>query len=418
MCALLTACQQLPPELGQDISHFFNKVKETVQPSQRTEEAKTERGEVGLEPVSFAELNGWQNGQQQEALATFLRSCEVILKQPDSAPIRPENIGGKVRAWKEACQMALELENPSQQAAQLFFEEYFTPLRLIGEQGREGLFTGYYELALEGSLKKYPGYIHPIYGVPKDMVKVPLGQFDPRLEGTTLVGKVDDTKVLPYPDRRIIETEGLGAGATPIAWAKDPIDLFFLHIQGSGVLMLPDGTSQRIGYAAKNGQPYVALGRLMVERGMLEDEEVSAQTIRAWLHDHPVQARSLMRENPSYIFFRLTGKEGPMGAQGVALTPERSLAVDRQYIPLGAPVWLDTTTPALPNKPTQSYRRLMIAQDTGSAIKGAVRGDIFWGAGEMAAQMAGHMQSKGQAVLLLPRTVADALMGGDGTSSP
>jgi membrane-bound lytic murein transglycosylase A len=414
----LSGCQQLPPELSKDISHFFDSVKQAVKQPPADEASIPEKGEVGLEPIRYETIAGWTEGQQHEALKTFLVSCQSLLKRPDNAPVLPEDIGGHVGAWKEACQMALEMERPTRQAAQLFFEEYFTPMRLIGENGREGLFTGYYELALKGSLTKRPGYLYPVYGTPKDMVKVPLASFDPRLEGETLVGQLQDNTLMPYPDRQTIETKGLSGKASPIAWVKDPVELFFLHIQGSGVLELPDGKRRRIGYAAKNGRPYVALGKLMVERGLLSKDNVSAQSIKQWLRDNPVQARSLMRENPSYVFFQIGGKEGPVGAQGVPLTPERSLAVDRQYIPLGAPIWLDTTTPALDQKPAQSYRRLMIAQDTGSAIQGPVRGDIFWGAGARAEAMAGHMQSKGQAILLLPRRVAESLMGTDESPAP
>lgn len=403
---MLAGCQQMPPDMAQGLAGFFKK----LEPVGRRESAEVAAaGEVGLEPVDYSALQGWAEDNHQEALAAFMRSCEVLLARPDDDPVPPANVGGMVSEWKPVCRQGLELgSRPSREAARLFFEEHFTPLRLIGGKGRNGLFTGYYELALEGVTRKRQDYPYPVYGRPDDMVEVDLAAFDTRFEGERLIGQLKNRTVLPYPARSDIEDEGVKA--QPVAWVKDPVDLFFLHIQGSGVLVQPDGSRRRIGYDAKNGRPYVALGKLMVERGYIPKNKVSADYIKDWLRMNPADGKALMRENPSYIFFKLTEGAGPVGAEGTVLTPQRSLAVDRAYIPLGAPVWVETATPVAEGEPGAPFRRLMVAQDTGSAIKGVVRGDVFWGAGEEAETMASYMASDGQAALLLPRAVADRLM--------
>jgi membrane-bound lytic murein transglycosylase A len=281
-----------------------------------------------------------------------------------------------------------------------------------GRNGPEGLFTGYYEPILHGSYKKHGRFTVPLYGRPNDLVKVNLGDFKTALEGQHIVGRVDkDKDLVPYYDREEIEEGALKRQHNEIVWVDNAVDAFFLHIQGSGQVKMEDdkkggGTVLRIGYAAENGQPYVAIGKKLVERGALDKDNVSMQSIRDWLENNPDEAADVMDLDTSYIFFRkLKGEEGPIGAEGVELTPRRSLAVDRNVVPYGVPVWLDAQDPdGEPN-----IQRLMVAQDTGGAITGAVRGDFFWGAGEEAAHKAGLMKSSSHAWVLLPRAnVAEA----------
>jgi membrane-bound lytic murein transglycosylase A len=215
----------------------------------------------------------------------------------------------------------------------------------------------------------------------------------------------------PYETRQEIDAGRLSGRDLELLWVDDPLDAFFLHIQGSGRVRLADGETVRVGYAGQNGQPYVAIGRLLAERGALRRDEVSLQSIRDWLAAHPAEAAEVLAANPSYVFFRLLEGDGPIGAHGVALTPGRSLAVDPSFVPLGVPVWLDTTDPLDERRP---LRRLMMAQDTGGAIRGAIRGDVFWGAGEEAKARAGRMRSRGRYYLLLPRAAAEARVAGRG----
>ncbi len=280
-------------------------------------------------------------------------------------------------------------------AARAFFETWFDPFLADDNDNAEGLFTGYYEAELHGSRTRREAYQTPIYARPKDMVTADLGLFREEWKGKTLVGRVVDGRLRPFPSRAEIEAGALAGEDLEILWVDDPVDAFFLHIQGSGRVVMNDGEIVRLGYAAQNGHSYVAIGRELIERGAISRERMSMQAIRGWLEDHSDEAPQLMASNPSFVFFRELKGPGPIGAQGVPLTPGRSLAVDRKYIPLGVPLWLDTTDPLSPDTP---LRRLVVAQDTGGAIKGPVRGDLFWGFGAAAAAQGGTDET-GRALL-------------------
>lgn len=246
-------------------------------------------------------------------------------------------------------------------------------------------------------------YRTPVYARPMDMVTADLGLFREEWKGKTLVGRVVEGRLRPFPPRAEIEAGALEGEGLEILWIDDPVDGFFLHIQGSGRVAMNDGRIVRLGYAGQNGHPYVAIGRELIERGAIPRERMSMQAIRAWLKNNPDDAPRLMASNPSFVFFRELKGPGPIGAHGVPLTPGRSLAVDRSFIPLGVPVWLDTTDPLSPETP---LRRLVVAQDTGGAIRGPVRGDLFWGFGADAAAKAGPMKQAGRYYLLLPKAVS------------
>lgn len=348
-------------------------------------------------------------------MTALQRSCQRFAPLADTVEIKPADVGGTVRDWREPCAAAATVPAGDNAAARLFFERWFVPF-LAGNNGQsEGLFTGYYEPELRGSRTRGGRYVVPLYGRPADLVTVDLGLFREDWRGTNIAGRVRDGSLRPYPTRAEIEAGALKSvkrndGAPlELVWVDDSIDAFFLQIQGSGRIVLDDGSLMRVGYAAANGRPYVAIGRELIRDGALTRDNVSMPAIRAWLAAHPADAAKVMDKDPSFVFFRplpppASPDDGPPGAQGVALTPGRSLAVDRRFLPLGVPVWLDAEDP---RSAGARVERLMIAQDTGGAIRGPVRGDVFWGHGADAALEAGRMRSSGRYWILLPRTVAE-----------
>ncbi len=344
-----------------------------------------------LTPLSFAALPGWGSDDQGLALGALARSCDRLASLPDE---RAMGIAGQVADWRPIC--AALAAGPAD--GRVFFEHWFRPYAAADGKKREGLYTGYYEASLNGSLTRSERYATPLHRRPGELVMVNLGDFRKELVGERIAGQVVDGRLKPYADRAAIAAGALNTRDLEIVWVDDPVDAFFLHIQGSGRIALDDGRMLRVGYAAQNGHPYTAVGRLLIARGEVTREAMSMQTIRAWLDANPTGAQALMNENASYVFFDVLDGDGPVGAQGAMLTAGRSLAVDRRFVPLSTPVWLDTTTPD--GAPLQS---LMIAQDTGGAIRGPVRGDVYWGHGDAAADIAGRMKSAGHAYLLLPR---------------
>ena len=362
-----------------------------------------------LTPARFADLPGWREDAVEEALATFLRSCGRIERVESRAA---ESLGTTAE-WRAACAAAAKVPRRDRGAARGFFEAAFTPVAASNHGERTGLFTGYYEPTLHGSRKPSARYTVPLYRRPPELVTVDLGLFREEWKGRRIAGRVVDRAFLPFPDRAAIRAGALAGRGLELAWVDDPIDAFFMEIQGSGRIELAEGGVLRVGYAAQNGQAYFAIGRDLVERGALKKEEVSLQSIRAWLLAHPAEAPQVLARNRSYVFFDELKGEGPLGAEGVPLTPGRSLAVDLKYLPLGVPVWLDGTapaaTPAGGKAPDRPLRRLLVAQDTGGAITGPVRGDVFWGHDAAAAAIAGRMKHPGQIWLLLPRSAAARL---------
>ena len=308
---------------------------------------------------------------------------------------------GTVRVdWRQACAAAERVPRGDDRSARAFFAGWFTPYAVFGDEGSDGTFTGYYEAELKGSWTRHDAYRIPIYARPDDLVRIDPGKLRESQKGARITVRVADGRLVPNPSRAEIDAGALAGRGLEILWVDDAVDAFFLHIQGSGRVAMEDGAVVRLGFAAKNGHPYTAIGRELIAEGVIEAADISMQTIRAWLADNPSRAPAMMARNASYIFFRRLAGEGPIGAQGVPLTPGRSLAVDPRFVPLGAPVWIDTIDPVAPDEP---LRRLVVAQDTGSAILGPVRGDLFWGFGEWAAKRAGSMKGRGRLFVLLPR---------------
>lgn len=373
--------------------------------------------QLNLTPIAFTGLPGWQADRQDETLAAFRKSCT---KLSGLAPERSLDNGGSLKApvfgravdWQGPCAAAARVPARDPAAARAFFEAWFIPYLAADNDREVGLFTGYYEVALKASRKKHGPYRHPIHARPKDLVTADLGRFRSDWKGQELNGRLQGTSLVPYASRNEIVRGALDGKGLELFWAADPVDLFTMHVQGSGRLNLDDGGTVRVGFAGRNGHPYRSIGAELADRGVMPREEVTMPAIRAWLAAHPAEADGLLDSNPSYIFFRTVDGEGPLGAQGVALTPGRSLAVDRRFVSYGVPVWLDSTDPL---DPAQPLRRLLIAQDTGGAITGPVRGDVFWGHGPEASQRAGLMKQKGRYFLLLPATARPDSQSGSAT---
>jgi membrane-bound lytic murein transglycosylase A len=339
--------------------------------------------QLDLNPVSFAALPGWSEDRVAEALPAFLESCAAPSPPADTA---------------SACAAAAALGNASDEAARQFFESYFTPYAASDRGNDEALLTGYYEPLLKGARRRGGAYQTPLLRRPPDLVSADLGRFRPSWRGERISGRVEDGKLVPYATRAEIEAGALDRFNLALVWVDDPVAAFFLQIQGSGRVALSDGGTLRLGYDGENGQPYVSIGRLLVNQGALSLDQVSAQSIKAWLASHPDQAKDLMDRNASYVFFREQTGDGPVGTEGVALTPGRSLAVDHAFIAFGVPVFVDVSQDG-----QDPVRRLTVAQDTGAAIRGPLRGDLFWGFGPEAETHAGAMRAQGRVYLLLPR---------------
>ena len=356
-----------------------------------------------LTPARFGDLPGWDDDHLGEALAAFVKSCGELAQREPGAAIGPPALRLTAADWHDPC--AAAAQTPADDAAaRAFFEHSFAPY-LVGNNGETaGLFTGYYEPLLHGARARGGDDQTPILKRPPDLVMVELSRFRPAWRGERIAGRVVDGSLVPYASRAEIERGALDPMHLEILWVDDPVAAFFLQVQGSGRVALSDGSTVRLGYDGQNGQTYVAIGRLLVARGELALDAVSLQSIRAWIKAHPQEGAALMDENPSYVFFREMSGDSPIGAEGVALTPGRSLAVDRSFIPLGAPLFLVAADK------DAALRRLLIAQDIGGAISGPVRGDVFWGFGEEAEARAGVMRARGLYYLLLPKTVAAPLI--------
>jgi membrane-bound lytic murein transglycosylase A len=353
-----------------------------------------------LTRASFADLPDWNAAHFDTTLASFKRGCAQLEKKTPTATMGGAGYAGTVGDWLPLCDAA-------NGEARAFFESRFTPYAISEGDKADGLFTGYYEPEIAASSMRGGIYQTPIYALPDDWVRFDLGQFDSRMAGQRVTAQVRDHTLAPYPDRAGIDANP--PRAQVLLWAADPVALFFLQIQGSGRARLPDGSSVRLAYAGANGQSYTAIGRTLIDEGQLTRENVSLQSIRAWLVAHPDQARRVMETDHSYVFFVRTAIDDPAlgstGTLGANLTPLASLAIDPKMNALGAPFFVaaDGADPV---------HGLLIGQDTGGAIKGAVRGDIFFGFGTEAEERAGHMNAPGRLYVLLPNALADRIGAG------
>lgn len=338
-------------------------------------------------------LPDWQATDLLPSWPAFLQSCRALKNKP---------------GWQAACLRAGELAQPDNAALRAFFEEQFTPYQVFNPDGSpQGLVTGYYEPKLTGSRVMTERFRYPLYAAPDDLLIIDLGEVYPQLKDLRLRGRLQGNRVVPYYNRAEIDGGKAALQGRELFWVDNAVELFFLQIQGSGRIDLPDGSLVKVGYAEQNGHPYISIGRKLVEMGELRIEEASMQGIKQWAEQNPAKLDALLAQNPSYVFFRElpNGLSAPLGALGVPLTEAYSLAVDARTIPLGAPVFLATTYP----NSAEPLNRLMLAQDTGGAIRGAVRADFFWGFGELAGAQAGRMKQTGQMWVLFPKAAEPPL---------
>ncbi len=331
--------------------------------------------EFDLQPVSFHKIQGWKSDDLTQALPALVQSCQN--PKPD---------------WAEFCQGLNP--NASNKKLHRYLQKHLDAYLVVSNGREEGTFTGYYEASLKGAFEQTGEFQTPIYGIPSDLVRVNLKDFGIQADKTQLIGRVEDGHLVPYYER----AKAHQMQAPVLLWVDSPVDAFILHIQGSGRVETPQGVVH-VGYAGNNGHGFVGIGSIMAKEGLLQSGKASMPHIRAWLRDNPEKAETLMAQNPRYIFFKILEETaGPIGAAGVPLTAQRSIAVDMRFIPLNTPVFLDTTDPD-----GKAIQKLVVAQDIGSAIKGAVRADYFWGYGEEAFQKAGRMKSTGRYYLLWPK---------------
>jgi len=358
-----------------------------------------------LHPVTFAEIAGWPQDPVGEILRPLLAECERLGRLPADTRLggqgEAETAAGRAGLYAPACRAARALPSSDTPTVRRYLETWFLPYEASDRSVPDASLTGYFEPEIPGALGRSADNPVPVLGRPDDLLTVPSSQ--PGQPAVT--GRRQGGQVVPYWTRAQIDNGALGGRNLEILWLHSPVDLFFLQVQGSGRVRLPSGQIVRVGYAGRNGQPYVPLGRKLVEQGQLAPDAVSMQSIRDWLGAHPAQAQAMMEQNPNYVFFRILDdiapNQGPPGALGVNLTPLRSAAVDRGFLPLGVPFFVETTHPN-----GAPLDRLVLAQDLGTDITGPVRADLFFGWGPAAAAEAGALHAGGRIVVLLPRQPA------------
>ena len=352
-------------------------------------------GNVELRQTSFGALTGWQNDDFSQVIPVFAKNCQAIMKNTQPY-IYNAQIKISTKEYQAVCHRFAKQNITSGKDMKTFIEQNFVPYAISDGGQAEGKFTSYYEAVIRASKTKHGAYQYPIYGKPNDLIEINLRDFDAELPNTRLVGRIEKGKFVPYYNRRNIENSGIDAPV--LMWGDDLVDIHFMQIQGSAVAQMDDGREVRIGFADSNGRKFKGIGSILIEKGQIKREDSSMPKIREWLRANPQKAQDLMAENERFIFQRITNADGPIGAMGISLSAGRSMAVDNRYIPLGAMMWLDSHNPD-----GGKIQKIVFAQDIGSAIKGVVRGDYFWGHGEEALYHAGRMNSVGKYYILAPK---------------
>lgn len=345
------------------------------------------KGYGALRQVDWVRVTGWPGERPAEVWTAFMRSCQVLQRKA---------------GWQEVCNIAATMSPPSDQEVTRFFETYFIPYQAVQQNGSTtGLITGYYEPLLRGSPVPTARYRYPIYGVPDDLIQVDLGNLYPEFKNKRIRGRLVGNKLVPYYSRADIVSGRAPLKGKELVWVDDPVEVFFLHIQGSGRVQFEDGRTVRIGYADQNGHPFRSSARYLADNGELPLEKTSMQGMKAWARANPEKVDNFLNYNASYVFFKFLPStiDGAVGAMGFSLVAERSVAVDPTQVPLGAPVFLSTRVPYA----TQPMQRIVMAQDTGGAIRGPVRADFFFGFGDQAGEKAGRMKQQGNLWYLLPK---------------
>lgn len=357
---------------------------------------------VLYEPVDPETLANWHTDKVSEGLPALRSACLIFETKADTESVGREGMGGTVADWRAPCAAISLVSETDDDGLRAVLRDLFSAYAVKTPDGSPGKFTGYYETSLRGSLTRTEKFSVPLYALPKDLVELDRRAFDLPSGLPSVIGRVKDRRLVPYDARRSIEQDASFSSRAPVlVWVDDPVDAHLLHIQGSGTVTFPDGTRRRIGYAGNNGLRFRGIGGILLSAGVLGPGQGSMPSVADWLRQNPEDGRAYMEENPRFIFFRWNDGPGPIGAFGAPLEPKRSLAVDPRYIPYGAPLWLETVDPD-----GEKLNQLIVALDTGSAIRGVIRGDYFWGAGEDAFAKAGRMNTPGRYTLFLPRSVA------------
>jgi len=386
----LAACSQLPVEKNAPICPSTVTCAPCPSCPPVTTVAPPVAFSRSLQLANWSDLPGWASDDLDAAWPAFLQSCRGMASKPHGP------------AWKRVCELAKAHNGKN---ARQFFETNLKPHAILAADGNaNGLVTGYYEPLLRGSRTQTSSFAQAVRGVPDDLLTIDLSAIFPELKDKRVRGRLEGNKVVPYWSRAEIGARGDKVPSRTLLYTDDAVELFFLQVQGSGRVKMPDGSMVRLNYGDQNGHPYQSIGKVLIERGELKLEEASMQGIQAWARANPARLNDLLNANPSYVFFREmpNSADGPQGALGVPLVAERSIAVDPRSVPLGAPVFLATTRP----NSNQAMNRLVMAQDTGGAIKGAVRADFFWGFGKEAGELAGRMKQAGKMWVLLPAEAA------------
>jgi membrane-bound lytic murein transglycosylase A len=358
-----------------------------------------------LTPADFTDLPGWSDDDHAEAVPAFLASCGRLAGLADRARVGVDGKSGTARQWRAACAAAAKVPAGDAAAARAFFEREFRAYAAAGDAGPEGKMTGYYVQTLRGSRRKHGAYAHPVYARPPDLVAIDLEDFIADARGRRIWGRLAGGAVVPYATRKQIRGGALAGKGLELFWSDDPVDVLFTQIQGSGKMTLDDGTVVWLAFAGKNGRPYRGVGRVLRDLG----EPPGTGTmpgIRAWFAAHPDRFDEIADKNEAFVFFSESPTPGAIGSQLVVLTPRRSLAVDRAFVAASTPIWVDTRAPRAGAAGEHPWRHLVVAQDTGGGIKGPVRGDIYFGADDAAADVAGRTGGPGRYWLLLPRAIA------------
>lgn len=338
--------------------------------------------------LTWADISGWEQDAHEQAWPALLNNCQAMLKKNELN-------------WVAICQQAQTM-SPDRATAKAFFEQHFQPEQLVSSEGKTtGFMTGYYEPLLMASYTPDERFKYPLYKTPADLLTIDLGSLYPELKDKRVRGRLEGNRVVPYYDRAIIEGATQPLAGNEILWADHRDDVFFLHIQGSGRAQLPDGSVIGVGYDNQNGHKYLPIGKVLIERKLVDRQHMNMFTLREWLDTHPDQAEEILNLNPSYVFFKLRTDvaSGPIGSLNVPLVAERSVAVDPKTIPLGTLLWVDSHYP----DSKTPLQKLVFAQDTGGAITGELRADFFYGTGEQAEQWAGRMKQDTQFYKLIPK---------------
>ncbi|HEX4423542.1 MAG TPA: MltA domain-containing protein, partial [Kofleriaceae bacterium] len=379
----------------------------TTDDSTAVEGSTTPRDTLTLTVLKFGELPGWTDDKLAEVVPSFLRSCDRLRALGDDAPVGTDGHGGKARNWRKACAAAARLAPGDDAAARAMFEAEFVPYIAAGTAGPVGKLTGFYVAELHASHTKHGKFQTPVLGHPDDLVMVDLGGYIKDAHGRRIWGRMNHGELVPYYTREEIRKGVLARRGLELMYVDDPVDLLFAQIEGSAKAVLDDGTEVWLEFAGKNGRAYRGVGGVLRGGGFLKPGEGTMQGIRKWFHDNPTRFDEIVDQDASYVFFMVSKQPGAVGSQKTILTAKRSMAVDRAFIAMSTPVWVEANAP-VPGKKgvTEVWHHLLIAQDTGAGIMGAVRGDIYWGDDADAAELGGRMGGPGRYWLLLPRGVA------------